>query len=254
MRINRYDLGKVFIVFILLIIQNLSTIMQKRDYMEFSFLETYYMKLFGGGFSRTQETVFVILSGFLFIVIFQFLFSNFIYKDLHISSIYRFSRNKNRRVWFAEKCLSLAFYDFLYTIFYVAGIYILSVKVSGETASNEEIVFILSTYIVIFMYIYLTTLFINILSISCGSNFSFAITFVLQIILAQLAINHERIPVIGKSELILQLNPVANMIVSWKVSSLVNSILYFTIYIAVCIFLSFTYISRIDLGLSNKEI
>ena len=117
-----YIIRNVWIV-LLFLYENFNVFLFHPDnYHGNDFCQVFLWKVYGSGIVDREHTqTMVIISGLLFVVVCNFLYANFFYKDLHVSSIYIFTRNNNRFKWLINRSLELAVYVFISVSIYVGA-------------------------------------------------------------------------------------------------------------------------------------
>ncbi|MDO5408946.1 MAG: hypothetical protein Q4F21_00650 [Lachnospiraceae bacterium] len=162
------------------------------------------------------------------VFLFQILFGTIIYQRFCTASVYYFSREANRIHWFLKQILfllSLSFF-YLFTILLVgtsicSRLYLIHTNITS---------FILIFYFLSIhsLWLFLTTLAINLISIKAGSNIAFSIIGGVQLLcISSLILWKDIFPLENTSHfeihgLLLQINPISHLILSWHSSSLSN--------------------------------
>ena len=224
------------------------------NYHGCDFCQVFLWKVYGSGIVDREHTqTMVIISGLLFVVVCNFLYANFFYKDLHVSSIYIFTRNNNRFKWLINRSLELAVYVFISVSIYVGAAFVSAGYLSQKSFQTSDAIFCITVFLAMYLYCYFTCYVINVVSVYWGSGYAFFSMMILQAVMAELAINHEKIPVLKDMPWLLKLNPVANIICSWKISGALHLLVYFGgLSIGVFVICYLTIRNR-DMGLDNKE-
>lgn len=256
MRFHKYNFFKSLSSLLLFLYINFRPVfLTAKDYADMSFTDVFFMRVYGSGIaSRDKTQTMVVISGLLFVVLCNCIFSNYFYKDLHVSSIYSFTRNNNRLQWLINRSIELAVYVFIYMFVYVMAGFAAAAYVTGKLPGKEDFVFVVTVFLAAFLYSYFSTFFINVLAIGIGSGYSFFSVMVLQGLLAEIAIEHEHIPFLKLHPQLLKLNPVANIICTWEVSGALSMFIYYAVLVSVLFFGCYVFIRRKDIGIENKEI
>ena len=219
------------------------------DYDCFGMLELFKMLMFGGGINRTKDNVLVCMRSMVPLMVLLFMYGTWIYNDLKISSIYAFTRNSNRKNWYFCKCLELLLS--IGTFFVIYTVFILSVVcfIKKSAPDMETSVFFISAFSVLSLGSFLFALSVNLLAVLVGGKNAFiaGITFIICNI--TLSIKFEKLPVISSMPVLLRLNPLANMICSWKVNQAAYAILYFLILDLAIVMAGYRIVSGLDIGL-----
>lgn len=217
--------------------------------------ELFLKNIFTGNPSRTETDIVTVMFDLIELVLFNLLYGAYIYRDLYENSVYIFVRQRNRAKWFRQRLMELFGYCVVYNTIFLGTIFALSVFWSNYAVDNVAINAFVSTYVMLLMFSYWTTVVINILAVRFGSTFSFIICYVGMLILSLLAINHEKIPVIGRFDFLLKFNPLANVIVRWNdgIGQGLYPAMYFVILIVITILVGKVVVERMDIGLENRE-
>lgn len=162
-------------------------------------------------------------------LIFQILFGTHIYKHFCSASVFYFSRCQNRAKWFLKEAISLYPLALLYSLaMVVAGLIVAGIN--NRIIYDRESFIILIYYLLIHsLWLYSTTLLINILAIKLESSMAYTIVAGIQLtFLGLLLLWDETLPLHGTYNLernarLLQLNPIAHLALPWR-SSFIESV------------------------------
>lgn len=156
---------------------------------------------------------------FVPLLLFQIFFGTYIYRHFCSASVYFFSRNCKRISWFLKEVVKLYLFTLMYlSILIFSGVLITSVFV--KIIIDEAFFLIFIYYLLIYsLFLLVTTLGINILSVMFSSNVSFAIVESILIfgiavfsIMGNYFITGEAM--LDKYTWMLKLNPVSHIIFS----------------------------------------
>lgn len=198
----------------------------------------------------------IIIEHIYYFVIFNILFGTYIYQDFQYSSIYLFSRLKNRKLWFYKKTCELLILSFTYAFLFVITNLVICLKISTNALDNEAIKIFIILCFKIFILLFITTLAINIIAIRFGSTYGFTSVYIVTVLLIFLAINHNKLPLIGDYQWSFMLNPFSGFLsklISHKPMQ-VGFYLYNTGLIAIIIIFSAIYIDNFDIALADHEV
>lgn len=218
--------------------------------------------------------VHLFLRWYFHIITFQILFGTYIYKHFCTASVYYFSRMNNRIIWFIRENIKLCLICFMY-ISIITGICCMAGGAFNNFRFDKNVLFILCYHLCIqSLWLFATTIMINVLSILFGSSISFSIiysvqmTFLLCNSIFSSYFQFERGNVERKTN-ILKLNPISHLVLKWhnsrlqKINSEINflnidfklseSIVFFII-ISIIVFISGCIIvKRQELIYINRE-
>lgn len=217
--------------------------------------ELFLQNMFSGNPSRTNTNIVIVMFGLVEVIVFNLLFGTHIYRDLYENSIYIFVRQKSRWKWFLNRSAQLFLYSAVYHGIFVFLTFLLCMNFSNLSLDAVAIRVLLTTYTLIQLFAFWTTLVINLLAIRLGSTASFIVNYVVLLVLSMAALKHEKIPVIQNMPFILALNPVANVTINWNdgIGKGLFPALYFIILIIITVILGGIMILKTDISLENKE-
>ena len=250
----KLDIIKCFTILPILLIRRAGLLAIGRK-MEMPIAELFLQEIFSGNPSRMHTNIVMMLFGMFEIVVFNLLFGNYLYRDLHENADYIFVRYPNRIKWFCLRAKRLVLYTTLYVFLFLGITFVLCVNFSSGAIDETAIWVLFITYIMLCLFTYWTTLIINLLSMYLGSTMAFISLYVVMVVLAALAIGHEKIPVINQCPLLLKMNPIANVVIQWESGSkesLFHAV-YFICWIIITLCVGSIFVKQIDIGLNNKE-
>lgn len=250
---SRFQISRILTALPLALFLNMNHIFKAYDFKMFDMLELYKMILFGGGIDRRKEDVLVCMRSMFPLILFLFLFGTWIYNDLKITSIYAFTRNRNRRDWYLRKCIQLMMNTLLYYLLYTGVLLGITCYVKRICPTYEVMIFYLSSVSILMLGTYLFDLGVNLAAVITGAKNAMIAGIIVVACGITSSIEFEKLPVIAEYPVLLKLNPLANMVCSWNVNSAVNSLLYFIVWNSAVIALGYLIISKIDVGLIVHE-
>jgi hypothetical protein len=217
--------------------------------------ELFLQNMFSGNPSRMHTNIVIVMFGLVEVIVFNLLFGTYIYRDLYENSIYIFVRQKSRGKWFHNRSAQLFVYSAVYHGLFVFLTFLLCMRYSNQRVDIVAIRVVLTTYILIQLFAFWTTLVINLLAVRLGATASFIVNYVVLLVLSMVALNHEKIPVIKDIPFVLSLNPVANVTINWNdgIGKGLFPAVYFIILITITMILGGIMISKTDISLENKE-
>ncbi len=185
--------------------------------------------------------------------LFQILFGTYIYQHFCSASIYYFSRCQNRVKWFLKESTKLYVFAFVYPLFMVLSGTLVA-TISNRVIYDMDSFILLIYYVLIHsLWLFVTTLLVNILAIKMDSSVGFIAVVGLQMLsVASLTLWKDVWPLdnsthIDKHVLFLKWNPISHLILSWHSSSVpgvnqwINDLqINFPLYLSLIIFLFFS--------------
>lgn len=149
----------------------------------------------------------------------QILYGTYIYRHFCSTSIYFFSRCANRQVWLLKEAIKLYYYIVIYLFCMVASGTLFCMLNFG-VYFDEGSIYLLFYYMLIFsLWLYITTLSVNLIAVFIGSSNSASIMIGIQIILLLLlGIFDTWIPIDTNKMTagsLLKLNPISHLVLSW---------------------------------------
>ncbi len=161
---------------------------------------------------------------FLPYLIFQILFGTCIYKHFCSASNYYFSRCINRTKWLLREAFLLYTYVLIFLFCMLAGGVMVTV-ITNELIFDLESIILLLYYLIIYsLWLYLTTLLINIIAVRFNSSVAFIaiagleMGCIFSLVLWENVLPLQDSPFIDRNFLFLQLNPVAHLVLAWHSS------------------------------------
>ncbi|SKA65686.1 hypothetical protein SAMN02745111_01167 [Eubacterium uniforme] len=172
-----------------------------------------YLSLVGIGLYK--EYVGEVFLRFMPLLVFNVVYGIYIYRHFCCASVYFFTRTDNRIKWFIKEVVSLSVHAFIYLLMYaLCGI--IAICLFSKPQFSKEVVYLLGYYLLVYtLFLSITTLAINIVSIlfnssvgvlTCESVLFFAIT-----ILMFWGERYEKTHIKKIDLFTLRLNPIANI-------------------------------------------
>lgn len=183
--------------------------------------------IFRFGFAEVDFNIFYLSElsiNLLPFILFQAFFGTYIYQHFTTASVYYFSRQPDRVKWFYKECVKLYALALLYPIMMViSGTLVASV--TNEVIFNQGSIILFVYYVLIHsLWLYLTTLLINIISIKFDSSYGFVSVIGFQLAGVVALLLWENVfplvdtPYIARHAFLLKLNPISHLILSWHSS------------------------------------
>lgn len=188
-------------------------------------LEEIIMKLSFSIEMICSRTIFEMAFGYLPHIIFQTIFGLHIYSHFCSASVYYFSRCISRKIWYLKELCCLLKFSCLY-IMATALVPIVILLLQGRLAFKSAVGVLLFYYIVIHsLWLFITALTVNLISIKLGSRHGFAIVAGLQFVfMALLKLWETKFPLentenVVRNGYLLQLNPISHLVMDWHSSN-----------------------------------
>lgn len=198
----------------------------------------------------------MVFENLFYIILFNILFGNYIYQDFQYSSIYLFSRTKNREKWFYKKSTEVLFVSMIYTVLFLCMNLFVCCFNNKNKCDIATYKVMLVLFAMITMFLSISTILINIISIRFGNSIGFIVVYLGIVVLSFLSLNYQKIPILKQNEKILILNPMCGVI-----SNLMNKpfmqlmvLLYYCGLIIITFAIGAWYINKLDIALIDREI
>ena len=210
-------------------------------------------------------------------VVFQMVYGLYLYRHFCTASVYYFSRCIKRKSWFLQETGSLLLKSFLYeSAYWIAGLFVLAFKYPFSITMADVCLFLYAVTINV-LWLFASTLAVNILALKTDSVAGFGIIFGLEVFFIVIYNFMESLFLYGKPEgnagkllfILWKWNPVSQLVVRWhssmwkEIDAMVNdyqvnfdfnfSVLYLAILSAILIILGISVISRVELISNGME-
>lgn len=253
--INRMTLLKVFIIVPIIILYHTLLFGSPSNSIDIPINDLLAESIFGRLQVGNSRSYTLIIEKMFYILVFNMLFGTYIYKNFLVSSVYLFSRLKNRKTWLYRKVFELFLLAGCYTLLFLGTLLFLCIYQSSYGVEGTTINMLVLLWGVITLFLTFVTLIINLLAIRLGSNVAFIIVYIFLILLVTLALFMRSIPSVIENPYLLLLNPVAaiilNMIDQGNMQFI--GIIYFCMLNVIVIVFGAQYINRMDIALTDNE-
>lgn len=183
-------------------------------------------------------------------IVFQILFGVFIYRHFCTASVFYFSRQANRIRWFLREAATLYVYAAIF-VGVILGTAFIGASFNGRVLSNPGAWRLLAFYMAIHsLWIFITALMINILSLFWGNSIGFVTVIIIQFAFVMLLFLFDTVfsleygVEIHRNAKLLKINPISHLIVMWHTSRDIRTDSYihmfsisFDLYISVLVLL-----------------
>ncbi len=209
-------------------------------------------------------------------IAFNLIFGVYIYKNFCTASVYVFSRNSNRTWWFLKQCMQIALYGIVYMLLNLTGTLVITMIMHVTIKIDAGSLQLLILYFLVYtLWLYITTILINILAMYTNSASSFAVVSVIQLLLISLlglfntVFPIEDNPNPGRNIKMMLANPMAHLILGWhdnmseaadNVKQVFNitinaehTIVYYTVLAALVTIAGIISVNRYDIIISDHE-
>ncbi|NMA66116.1 MAG: hypothetical protein GX957_07725 [Clostridiaceae bacterium] len=209
------------------------------------------------------------------ILLFQLLFGSFLYKEFCSVGVYIFSRCVNRLKWFIQKVSVLLLYALLYQLAMTACTITITAIFGDVRFDLTSFILFLYYWLIYALWLFQTTLLINILSLKTDSGVAFGSIYGLQTCLILiLFLWRETLPLddslfAARNFKLLWLDPIPHLIISWHSSIIPTldarihafdlpfdlnlSVLYFLILSVLAVITSYHIIKHHDMITSGER-
>jgi hypothetical protein len=207
--------------------------------------------------------------------LFQMLFGTYIYRHFCSASVYYLSRCENRVTWFLKEVLSLYPFMILYIVIMVL-VGTLVAEIANQVIYDRESLLLFIYYILIHsLWLFITTLLMNIIAIKLDSGLAFIFTVGIQLSFILLILfSADLFPLDDKlygvrNSILLQLNPASHLVLYWHSSfietldnrinslniqfDLNRSVILFILLSVIIVVIGTIIVKKQDLILTNNE-
>lgn len=160
------------------------------------------------------------------VLLFQLLFGSFLYKEFCSVGVYIFSRCVNRSKWFIQKVSVLLLYALLYPLAMTACTTTITAIFGDVRFDLTSFILFLYYWLIYALWLFLTTLLINVLALKTDSGVAFGSIYGLQTCLILiLFLWRDTLPLddslyAARNFKLLWLDPISHLIISWHSSSI----------------------------------
>ncbi|MFP3156348.1 hypothetical protein LQZ18_18370 [Lachnospiraceae bacterium ZAX-1] len=189
-------------------------------------LEDIIMKLSFSMEMICARTIFEMAFAYLAHIVFQAIFGLYIYSHFCSASVYYFSRCVDRKKWYAKELCGLLKFSCLYMVITAltpTAILFLRGHLLAGFASGVLLFYYIAIHT---LWLFATTLFVNLVSIKLGSGHGFALVVSLQFMfMALLKLWETQFPLEGSKDVarngyLLQLDPISHLVMDWHSSNI----------------------------------
>lgn len=147
-----------------------------------------------------QKSLVLAMEQVVFVVYFNLMFGSYISSCFEKGSIFLFSRIENRRRWFWKKSKELFMITGMEVMLYLLLCLGLTMYQCAAFPTIECIGDFILLWFSCVTILFLSTLCINVLGIKYGTNIGFFLTYIAMVVLMQLSLQYNMLPVIGEFE------------------------------------------------------
>lgn len=158
---------------------------------------------------KDKKSLVIAFNSLLTIILFNLFYGNYIYKDISVNGAYLFTRLKDKKKWIQKKLRTIITYSTIYSFFYITSIMIICILHKKQITWSFSILEIYLIMCLAFnIIIILSTIYINFFSIYYGEHMGFFLGYIGFILLFELCLNFEKIPILGEYFYLSFLNPI----------------------------------------------
>lgn len=196
-----------------------------------------------------KKALVLAMENLMFIVYFNLFFGNYIYNYFVKGSVFTFSRIQNRKKWFWRQSLQLHGICIIFSLFYLVLQLLVSMYSSMQIPDLECLKVFLIFWIAFSVILMISTLCINLSAVKFGVVKAFLITYMVIVLLMQLSIHFEDIPILKNHYILHIFNPmsaISLILIKGKLLKL-GAVAYYHLLIAIIVYLAGKYIKKIDI-------
>lgn len=255
---NRYELkktiSKVLLIIPIVIIRFFRQIFFGTT-TSISVYEYFFGRVFGIPAMRAETQCLQVIESMLEVVIFVIMFGNYIYSFFQDYNIYVIIRENNIKKWYKNVVIQLLMCCIAYIGIFFAITYCMCIANCDKPLTIKDIILPLASFILVVLFTYDLAMLVNILALKFKQIQSFMITFVGVALLTIWVVNFEKVPLVSNMKILLWLNPIENMQLSWNLNPIrtILSIVYYIILsIMITICGEYLYIKS-DMGMAGAD-
>ncbi|MCR5540660.1 MAG: hypothetical protein K6F71_07570 [Ruminococcus sp.] len=257
MQVRWKDVFKLLSVIPLVIISNLveiySFLINKPISQDNTFDNIFFGMIFEDSYRKEDSTLSYTLFALAIPIVFNILYGGYLYKDLHLKNIYKFVREKSRFNWYIKNLLKLLSIAVVYCSIWLMFVYAISIVNTGEGINAYTLKNLFICYLTVTEYTFVTTLMVNIFSFFFGTAISFILVYFIISILYYITVHFEKISLFGTEIDSAKINIIDNTMLTWQDKIDFSCVIVNMIYMMICIAIIGIIISKIDIGLKDKE-
>lgn len=196
-----------------------------------------------------RKALVLAMENLVFIVYFNLLFGNYIHNYFVKGSVFIFSRIQNRRKWFRIQSIQLYGICIIFTFVYLVMQLGVSIYSSMQMPDLECLKVFLIFWIAFSVILMISTFGINLGAIKFGTVKAFLMVYVFMIVLIQLSIHFDDIPILKNYYAIHVLNPMSAMslvLIKGKIIKL-GATVYYHMIIALMVYFAGDFIKQLDI-------
>lgn len=211
-------------------------------------------EIMGSITSGNSKILIFLIRNQYYLFLFNILYGDYIYKNFQYSSVYLFSRLKNRKKWFLKKSIELLIISLLYTFLLLLVYLIVCSICSTKPVDYNTINIILLLFCRINLLIFLSTLIINLLSLRYSNVTSFVAVYISIVLLMSLALKQQYFLSGNIYNIFFILNPASGIIEELANSKILILLLITNLsYVATTYLIGANYIQKFDIELADYE-
>lgn len=211
--------------------------------------------LFGAAETGDIKTYALVLEKSYYILIFNMIFGTYIYNDFLVSSIYLFSRLRDRKKWFNNKVVELVGFALTYTFLFLSILFIICAVSSNYQVDKSTFQMLGILWLLVTLFLTVTTLIINLIAIKFNSSVGFICVYIALLILIAHALQFHDLSLTDMGTYLMLVNPVYAIIFNMADNVVMRmiAIIYYLILNGIVILLGTKYINNLEVGLLDKE-
>lgn len=257
MQVRKNEVFRLLSVIPLVIISNLveiyCIIMNKPISQDNTFDNVFYGMVYESSYKKEDSTLSYTLFSLSIPIVFNILYGAYLYKDLHLKNIYKFVREKSRMKWYIKNLLKLASITAAFCSIWLVIVYSVTIVNTGEGINAYTLKNLFICYLTVTEYTFVTTLMVNIFSFFFGTALAFVIVYVIICILYYITVFFETISIFGLKIDNSKINIIDNTMLTWQGKIDFSGVIVNMVYMMICIAIIGIIISKVDIGLKDKE-
>lgn len=196
-----------------------------------------------------KKAIVLAMENLMFIVYFNLFFGNYIYNYFVKGSVFIFSRIQNRRKWFWRQSMQLYVICIIFAFFYLLMQLVISIYSSMQIPDLECLKIFFIFWIAFSVILMMSTFCINLGSIKFGTVKAFLMTYMVIVVLMQLSIHFEDIPVLKNYYDLHIFNPMSAISLIMTKGKLLKlgAVVYYHLLIIGMVYISGKFVKKLDI-------
>lgn len=252
------NIWKIFIIIPITLLSEFSTLITlfTEGGLDYRVEELIADTLFGLTKIGDIKSYALVLDGMYYILIFTMLFGTYIYHDFTISSIYLFSRMKDRKKWFYRKVVEISLLALSYTFLFLTTLALVCSSGSKYKMNSSAWILLLVLFFLITLFLIGTVLLINLIAIRTSSAIGFLSIYTALLVCIMIVLHYHQSPFIVQHPYFMLFDPVYGIILNLSNDLMMRSVsfIYYILLDLAIIWFGMRFIKNLEVGLIHAEL